>query len=113
MATEYIETPVRDPVGADVGERLRAIHVRISMEYHVENPKLRRRGDRIYPREDIRVHRTYVVNIGCEALDPETGPDLIAITTARRLRRYLVYEGWPRKTRDLTGDDRPRGSTGT
>ena len=104
MAREPVEAPTRNPAGADVGERLRVIHLRILMRYHEPSSRLRRRRERIYPREDQAIERAFLINVGCEALDPDHGAEMVATQVAQGLYKRLVYEGFPRKFRDFPGD---------
>lgn len=108
MALEYVETPLVDGPGPDVGERHGGVHMSFSMRYHVPNPAPpRHRGGRTYPREQLLIHRGYTIAAGPEAMDPLRGPAIIARLLAQFVYRRLTFEGWPRRIREHEGDIRP------
>jgi hypothetical protein len=89
-----------DPVGTDVGERLRPVRVNVSLEYRVESGRPRHRGDRTYQREEVKVERSVRLNFSSAVLDPGSGPAAIATGVAQQLYRRLTFEGWPVKQRE-------------
>jgi hypothetical protein len=98
--------PVDGP-GTDVGERLQAIYAEVLLAYHIPSGRMRRRGDRLCPREQQLVHRRLEVNISREALNERDGPIMVAQAIGRTVARQLFYEGWPIQQRELESNRRP------
>jgi len=72
------------------------------------NPKMRRRGDRLYPREVRLRYRTYRYAMNSDdALVPDGGTALV-MRVAQLLARDLAIEEWPEQVRLGPGNVKSR-----
>jgi hypothetical protein len=82
-----------DPPGAgNIGERLRVIDVSIAIDWHVPNPKMRRRGNQTMPREDKAAHRVFRFTFTHDVFESRAGLARFAKEIAERLWGALVLE---------------------
>lgn len=109
LANDGSRPPRPNGSGADAAERHRAVLVSVSLTYHLPNPNPAPRGrrDRMYPREEVPVYRSFSIALPSTVLDPRTGPRQVGTAVGTYLARRLIYEGWPHQGRVSDLDVRP------
>jgi len=79
----------------DVPERLNPVVTTIKVAYRIPNPRMRTRGDKMVPREDVRCERTVTVNDTAEVLTDEASLLALCKKVGAAMFNELRAQGWP------------------
>jgi len=79
----------------DHPERLNPVRFTGTVTYRIPNPRMRTRGDKVVPREDVPVERTVTYQATAEVLESEEGLLAFAKGVGAAVFNDLKRDGWP------------------